>query len=477
MLVQVNYLRNYKSVDVGPLIAALCAELDRHPVDPQRLLVTLDWLQYRNNFRVPVAALPYQDERGAPLPGLELAVDVRRLAADVQQAVASALADVGGSATDGDRLYLEDARPPSQSMIWSFNTAYWRNLSTWEAVFKRDFLAALPGGVTDGVNPEFWRDRLTEFVVLLDDLDRRRILPEEIFVLELGVGNGSQAKVWLDTFRDLCQERGRDYYGRVRYLMTDFSHDVLRTARATVADHAEKVSGLNVDVIDPQDALAFLRYKILFIHSCNLYDNLPTDEIARRDGALYEVRVRAYLPAPAVEEICGRYDLIPSQVPTTIQRLLRIGPEYFDDSERGVSFWSETWEALKLEERYVRIEEPSSYHIVPGGHGVWLEDLLGSTAGDLRLHLSTGAVRSFAHTLPLLHPNGVFQVQDLFTTKLEDFQGSFRGPGKMDGSIVNWLNGPLFQLVGAHMGYDVRLDPFRYRERSNIVVLTTSPKA
>jgi hypothetical protein len=25
---------------------------------------------------------------------------------------------------------------------------------------------------------------------------------------------------------------------------------------------------------------------------------------------------------------------------------------------------------------------------------------------------------------------------------------TFRGPGKIEGSIVNWLNGPLFQMVG-----------------------------
>jgi hypothetical protein len=60
--------------------------------------------------------------------------------------------------------------------------------------------------------------------------------------------------------------------------------------------------------------------------------------------------------------------------------------------------------------------------------------------------------------------------------RLEQFRGTFRGPGKMDGSVVNWLNGPLFQAVGAHLGYDVHLEPFRYREKSNIVVLTTSQR-
>ena len=54
MLVQVNYLRNHKSVDVGPFLSALCEEIERAGVDPTHLLITLDWLQYRNNFRLAV---------------------------------------------------------------------------------------------------------------------------------------------------------------------------------------------------------------------------------------------------------------------------------------------------------------------------------------------------------------------------------------------------------------------------------------
>ena len=36
-------------------------------------------------------------------------------------------------------------------------------------------------------------------------------LPDEIHVLEFGVGDGQQAQVWLDTFGAACAERGRDY--------------------------------------------------------------------------------------------------------------------------------------------------------------------------------------------------------------------------------------------------------------------------
>jgi hypothetical protein len=49
---------------------------------------------------------------------------------------------------------------------------------------------------------------------------------------------------------------------------------------------------------------------------------------------------------------------------------------------------------------------------------------------------------------------------------------SFRGPGKLEGSIVNWLNGPVFASVGERAGFRVTIEPFAFREGSNTVVLT-----
>ena len=46
------------------------------------------------------------------------------------------------------------------------------------------------------------------------------------------------------------------------------------------------------------------------------------------------------------------------------------------------------------------------------------------------------------------------------------------GKPKIEGSIVNWLNGPLFQMVGERLGFHAALEPFTHREGSNIVVLT-----
>jgi hypothetical protein len=94
----------------------------------------------------------------------------------------------------------------------------------------------------------------------------------------------------------------------------------------------------------------------------------------------------------------------------------------------------------------------------------------------MRFQLSSGATESFANTIPLLHPKGVLQVQDIFVEKLNDYLHGFRGPGKMDGSIVNWVNGAFLAEVGKQAGYDVHFAPFKYRKGSKTSVLYTTQR-
>ena len=79
---------------------------------------------------------------------------------------------------------------PSKSVIWSFNRSYWRHLGAWDETFDRDYAAALPGGVSDGTNPDFWAAQIERCVQTLDRLDEWSELPEEIYVVEFGVGDG-----------------------------------------------------------------------------------------------------------------------------------------------------------------------------------------------------------------------------------------------------------------------------------------------
>lgn len=476
MLARLDYLGRKPEIDVGPIFSALTAELVKSPtIDPLRLQLQLDWIQYRSNFRPPVTLRRFLDAPG-PAPAVEVAVDVRRLdACDLSGEFRQLLGDTSEGAWDDEWLALEDATSPASSLIWAFNRLYWEHLSLWETTFQQDYASALPGGESDGTNADFWRDRIAAFLDVLDELQHDSIVPEEIFVLELGVGSGHQACAWLDTFRGMSAQRGRDYYERVRYLMADYSVDVLTTAREATGEHRDQVSILNLDATNVLESLTFLRYKVLFVHSCNLYDNLPTDEIVRVDHALYQVRSRAAVRRVDVETICGEHDVCVDDFAATLDRLLRIGPEVFDDAKSGVRFWADVWEALVLHEDYEPVD-PAEVVLVDDG-SLTLDDVIDALPQRGRCHLSTGAIRSFANTLPLLHPRGSLQVQDLFLTRPNQYSGAFRGPGKLEGSIVNWLNGPLFSAIAERLGFHLRFEAFsRYREKSNTVVLTTVPK-
>src|SRR5205085_4941584 len=130
MLVQVNYLKNHKSVNAGPLLSCLCEEVQRAAVDPAHLQVHLDWVQYKKSFRPPVDARRYLLPDGSVNSEREIAIDVRRLADDgLTDAVRRGLGYLyqEGPSDDG-RLYLEEFGRPSQSLIWAFNRTFWQQL-------------------------------------------------------------------------------------------------------------------------------------------------------------------------------------------------------------------------------------------------------------------------------------------------------------------------------------------------------------
>jgi hypothetical protein len=452
---------------LAPLIEAVCTS----QADLARLRIVCDWIQYRKNFREPVMGRPVGDD------AFEIAVDLRRCREmDAAAAVKQALQNPSG-------LPLEAWGPQRDSCIWRFNELYWQALSGWERATGREYEQSLPGGESDARNIEATRELILELFRLWDELDARRALPEELYVLELGVGNGNQARTWLDEFVQLDRRHGREYYRRLRYLMGDYSPHVLDRARQAVAHHGERVSALVVEATRPGITLGFLAGKAFLVYISNVYDNLPTDELASVHGRMYRVEAQAYLTEEDADGITrgagiGRDALVP-----LIDRLLRIGPdllsesapEHFPDPDRAVIFWRSVWEALRLRERYVPLQGLDSYLVTPSLTGEVLRPLM-ETQGDVRMHVSNGALASFIGTLPLLHPYGRVQCHDLFLTGPHQYRTGFYGPGKYDGSVVNWVNGPLLQLVASRRGFEVRFTPFRQRPGSNITTLTAQAR-
>ena len=144
--------------------------------------------------------------------------------------------------------------------------------------------------------------------------------------------------------------------------------------------------------------------------------------------------------------------------------------------EKGVEFWRRLWDTFKLEERLRVLDDREEDHVPPGLNRTHLEDLLAEAPDDVRFHISRGAGESFANTLPLLHPRGYLQVQDIFVSDMDDYRKGFRGPGKLDGSLVTWVNGALLRAVGARAGYDVHFAPFPYRPGTKTSILYTTQR-
>jgi hypothetical protein len=294
--------------------------------------------------------------------------------------------------------------------------------------------------------------------------------------MEIGVGSGARARLWLDKFKALDDDLGSGFYSRLKFLLGDYSPATLETALAAVGPHAPICSVIPIDAANPFKTLSFLRFKILFIHLTNVYDNLAFDEIARRDGQLYLVEVRPYIGAAAAKRLTTEFGATPEQLPNMIGRLLESGPEAIGSLERGMVFWNCIWSAIRLEERLRVLNEGDEAHLPRGVSRSALDDLLADAPQEVRFHLSRGAAESFVNTVPLLHPRGYLQVQDIFVSTMKEYLQGFRGPGKLDGSFVTWVNGAFLRAVGARAGYDVHFAPFRYRKGSKTQILYTTPR-
>ena len=175
---------------LGPIMEAVCAS----PADLARLRVVCDWIQYKQNFREAVVSRPVADTAHTADTEVEIAFDLRRCAdidpENLTAHVKQALADRQPG------LSLEPWVPGRDSCIWRFNQLYWQALTHWEVATGREYEQSLPGGESDARNTEAARELILELFRIWDELDARRALPDELYILELGVGNGNQARTW-----------------------------------------------------------------------------------------------------------------------------------------------------------------------------------------------------------------------------------------------------------------------------------------
>lgn len=481
MILKLNHLQGQAAALAAQEVSATIYTLLEEGVIGQQqfaqLQVELDWVQYKQNFRDPVIAICGSSGLGEPSRLMEVHVDTRQVTPgafrhDLLRALARANPDA--SAQDQDMMPLEEFQSLRSSIVWKFNKLYWTRLNDWEEATGKGYEKALPGGQSDGHREDAIADSVVEFWTLLRDLETKNQLPAEVLMLELGVGTGIRFGLWLDKFQALDEQRGSGYYPKLRILLGDYSLATIEMSRPAIKKHEELCSFLVLDAQNPLKTLSFLRHKILQVHSTNVYDNLPDEEIARRDGKMYFVQTRAYIAMTEAVRLSTVFDIPVQKLRNCVQRLLEGGFDHLGDTARGVAFWQDIWRAIRLEERLVPFEELPDYQF-PGGLDVTkIEDILQAAPGDIRIHLSSGALDSFVNTLPLLHPRGHLQVNDIFVTDFTQYRLGYFGPGKLEGSLLNWVNGALLREVGERAGYDLHFAPFHYRKGSKNSVLYTT---
>jgi hypothetical protein len=474
-----------KGVDVADLVSritkSLTGLLESHEMNADAhasLRVHLDWIQYKTNFREPVMVRRAVDRDGTLRPLTEISIDLRQIdpaRVDEQLAIAAEHLETGPADSPG-RFYLDPFKPWRDSLIWPFNRLFWRKLDMWEKHANRGYEAALPSGGSDSTNPASIIDSVGEFWTLLRDLEARGQLPPEIYAMELGVGSGARARLWLDKFKAVDDECGTGYYGKLRFLLGDYSPATLDIALAAAGPHAPICSVIAIDATNPLKTLSFLRFKVLFVHLTNVYDNLSFDEVAQRDGQLYLVEVRPYIPTTVAQQIAAEHSIAEGEIAATMHRLLEYGPEAIGGEDRGMAFWKMIWDAIRLEEQLRMVDVGDEGFLPAGVSRSAFDDLLSELPQDVRFHLSRGAAESFVNTAPLLHPRGFLQVLDVFVSEMKGYTQGFRGPGKLDGSFVVWVNGAFLRAVGARSGFDVHFSPFRYRKGSRTQILYTTPR-
>jgi hypothetical protein len=471
MILKLNHLNAKATAATQAVIEAVYSMVAEGHLDKgqfARLQFELDWIQYKQNFREVVTATRGFSNCGEEAPLMDIHVDTRqvlpeRLPLELTRALATQT-----------QVFIEDFKSMRQSIVWEFNRFYWRHLLAWEAATGKGYDQALPGGGSDGHNPLAIADDVEEFLDLLTDLRAKNQLPPEVNLLEIGVGSGSRCAQWLDQFQAADAKRGTEFYPLIRFHMGDYSNDTLDKARPAVAKHIEQCRFIPMDAMNPIKALPQLRHKVLQVHLTNVYDNLPDEEVVRRDGKLYFVQVRAYVPQVEAQRLGEKYGIELPEFRGRVLRMIAEGFDSFGGAERGVPFWQELWAAMRLEERLVRLEDLAEYPFPEGLDAGKLEDIMNGAPTDFRFHLSSGALESFIRTLPLLHPRGYLQIFDIFVTDLAQYRTGFFGPGKLDGSLLNWVNGALLKEVAQREGYDVHFRPFQYRKDTKTSILYTT---
>jgi tetratricopeptide (TPR) repeat protein len=122
------------------------------------------------------------------------------------------------------RLVLQDFRPLSESLEWELGQDFYRQRGNQAFIGDEP----VPYVIHNDGNHSIRAAEL--FFTSLVAAEEKGSLEQDIFVLEVGIGVGLFARYFLDWFRHLCDQAGKEYYDRLCYVLVDRSARMLRDA-------------------------------------------------------------------------------------------------------------------------------------------------------------------------------------------------------------------------------------------------------
>src|SRR2546422_7368546 len=172
----------------------------------------------------------------------------------------------------------------------------------WQAHINAIFYGLRGGRVRDYYQTMASADYRLAHALAVDFHDHTTIqpnLPPTLVIQEWGCGNGNLAACFLTHLKTL-DSTGADYR-RTRYVLVDANRDALLAAVAhpDLQSHRERVTTLQADA---QDLAGVKDGSVHWIHCNELWNELPTKVILRKEGEIVEEQVRPNLSDAKTKE-------------------------------------------------------------------------------------------------------------------------------------------------------------------------------
>ena len=165
----------------------------------------------------------------------------------------------------------------------------------------------------------------------------RKDLPPTLVVHEWGCGNGNLAACFLSHLKTL--DRDGMLYPSVTYVLVDNNDETLRTAVAhtDLKPHQSRISTMLADV---QDLTEVKDRTVHWIHCNELWNDLPTKVLLRKEGEIVEEQMRPNLSDAKSKEFTDWFAFVRSFAAKDVAKL-KEQPAFLDDI-----IWEKDYQAV-----------------------------------------------------------------------------------------------------------------------------------